>query len=908
MKFFIILFFVTSLFASLHEKSAMVYYGSEISYPMVGIHDYIIVQPDNIDTNRHGFKLYRDKMYAYVSVGEVDKGIKEYSKVKKSWVLANNKAWKSEVMDLKNPEYIKFLFDDMIEPKIKRGFKNFFFDTLDSYHLSSKTQQERVANELALVNFINEFHKRYPKSKLIVNRGFEIIDKIHNSVDAVLFESYYKGIGGKKLAYKDVSDNDRKWLDLQINKIKSYNLDVICVDYLKPNDTAKAKEVVKKIVKKGMIPYVSNRELDIYGISSKNAVKREIFTLINETRLDRTLSSAHQYGALVFEYMGYVQKLYDVNLGFPDVKKMGQYAGVVIWFQDYYKDPDKLIKWVKKLIDNDIKVVFVGNFGINTKESASLKLLNITLQNTSLPKIGVLHKDKMIGYEVDPPLSKIGLKVKAKIQKPLLEYQLSDGNTSTLSAFTSWGGYAIEDSFMIDIGNDNLWVINPFEFFKQALSLKDLIVPDVTTQNGKRLLFSHVDGDGMANRVEGDFGYYSGDVILNKILKVYKIPHSVSVIGAEISPKGLYPKLSPELMSIARQMYALDNVEPASHTFTHPFFWGKIKNDNLDEKYRLKPKGYKFSLENELKKPLDFINEKLDPKHKAQTVYWSGDCIPRVNALHYVHSHEILNINGGDTIITKISPWLSGVAPLGLQRGGYIQVYTGAQNENVFTNDWLGPFWGFKRVTQTFALTNSPRRFKPIDIYYHLYSGSKQASLRALEYVFDYAIKQDVMPIFTSEYIPKVMDFYCSSFAVDGNEWLFSGLKDLTTLRIEKSDAMVDLNFSKEVVGIKHFENHTYIALHNGGKDLYIKTIDKNSSKTASYMISSNGKIVDFKKDKNTQTISFKGHVALKLNFHLEKGCKLRTKPNPLKRYTKDGSLFLEYSKAKEAVVNIDCR
>jgi hypothetical protein len=168
-------------------------------------------------------------------------------------------------------------------------------------------------------------------------------------------------------------------------------------------------------------------------------------------------------------------------------------------------------------------------------------------------------------------------------------------------------------------------------------------VPDVTTQNGKRLLFTHVDGDGIMNRVEGDFGYYSGDAILNKILKVYKIPHSISVIGAEISPQGLYPKLSKDLMKIAKQMYALENVEPATHTFTHPFFWGKIQNDNLDEQYRLKPKEYKFSLSSELSKPLEDINIYLDPKHKAKSVFWSGDCAPRVNALKFAQKNHILN-------------------------------------------------------------------------------------------------------------------------------------------------------------------------------------------------------------------------------------------------------------------------
>ena len=65
--------FTSTLFASLHDKSAIVYYGDDISYPLVGVHDYIIVEPQNIETYTSGFQKYKDKIYAYVSINEVIK-------------------------------------------------------------------------------------------------------------------------------------------------------------------------------------------------------------------------------------------------------------------------------------------------------------------------------------------------------------------------------------------------------------------------------------------------------------------------------------------------------------------------------------------------------------------------------------------------------------------------------------------------------------------------------------------------------------------------------------------------------------------------------------------------------------------------------------------------------------------
>ena len=70
--------------------------------------------------------------------------------------------------------------------------------------------------------------------------------------------------------------------------------------------------------------------------------------------------------------------------------------------------------------------------------------------------------------------------------------------------------------------------------------------------------------------------------------------------------------------------------------------------------------------------------------------------------------------------------------------GQELQVYAPVINENVYTNLWTGPYYGFRRVLETFALTESPRRLKPIDVYYHFYSGAKVAGQQAWAEVYDF--------------------------------------------------------------------------------------------------------------------------------------------------------------------------
>ena len=54
-------------------------------------------------------------------------------------------------------------------------------------------------------------------------------------------------------------------------------------------------------------------------------------------------------------------------------------------------------------------------------------------------------------------------------------------------------------------------------------------------------------------------------------------------------------------------------------------------------------------------------------------------------------------MNGGDTTITRSQNSWTRIAGLGIPKGGNFQVFAPNQNENVYTKDWTGPFYGFER-------------------------------------------------------------------------------------------------------------------------------------------------------------------------------------------------------------------
>jgi hypothetical protein len=92
----------------------------------------------------------------------------------------------------------------------------------------------------------------------------------------------------------------------------------------------------------------------------------------------------------------------------------------------------------------------------------------------------------------------------------------------------------------------------------------------------------------------------------------------------------------------------------------------------------------------------------------VRILLWSGDTAPGADALKIAEDAGLLNMNGGDTSITRSNPSLTAVGAHGIQKNGFLQVYAPITNENIYTNLWRGPYYGFERVIESFEMTESP--------------------------------------------------------------------------------------------------------------------------------------------------------------------------------------------------------
>lgn len=548
---------------------------------------------------------------------------------------------------------------------------------------------------------------------------------------------------------------------------------------------------------------------------------------------DIAVTQIHQSAEMPLNHLGMEVVYQDISQPLPNLKAMGDYHGMMTWFEQpvNFKDPAPFCRWLGGAMDAGFKVVVLGDMGLYTKFSKKvhevspecgqvLKKLGLILEKPR--DVDVLHLqvrsknsammefERKIAVEEFVPLIPIVRPLSGATSYLKLDIQDSPTAASEPVAVSPAGGWAIYP-FLLYLNKElkppqMRWRLDPFAFFEAAYQLQGRPRPDTTTVNGRRLYFSHVDGDGFFNLSESDPRKWSGEIFLDEIFRKYpQSPFTASVI------MGYYdmPRFSGlASLELTRQIMKLPNVEPASHGYAHPLIWHK-------KTVALEIFGYRFDAKKEIAGSLDGLNGRFAPASKRASLFlWTGNALPSQSELSLADQDGLWNMNGGGTRFDRYYDSYTYVAPLGRRLGGVRQVYAPASNENDYTNLWEGPYYGYRDVVETFEKTESPRRIKPVNIYIHYYSAEKLASLKVLQDVYAWAFRRPLFPIFAGEFPKIVRSFFeMKMFRVSEGRYRFEGGSQIRTVRFDGERRVPDLRGSKGVIGFKRFQNNLYVFL-----------------------------------------------------------------------------------------------
>jgi len=613
---------------------------------------------------------------------------------------------------------------------------------------------------------------------------------------------------------------------------------------------------------------------------SGRPIKRDILALYDGRRERQPHETRiHKFAEMPLNYLGFRVTYQDINRPLPDAASLSHYRGILTWFVEPLRQPDRVLGWLDEATAKGLRLVVLGDLAPPGGEwlveqsnrilaRIGLESLNDYVEMTYRSKVTSLDTD-VIGFE--RPIDKVlpgypVLRTRSNAAKAHLVIEATIGAQRQLSAIvvTGPGGGFAPHNYTIhyEPNTDRVrWTLNPFAFFRRALGDEHFPIPDATTLSGRRIYFSHIDGDGWNNLTEIE-GYKDGtrtaaEVIAKEaILPFPDLPVTVGLIAGDVDRDigG-----NPAGRGIARQLYALPQVEVASHTYTHPYAWhffeaydreeelrlveqytppdltlrerftrGVMKlarkdmpfdrydpfvagSDDLPRTYLRKP----FELEHEINDALKAAEDLAPPGKRARIYLWSGDTTPFPGAIKAARLAGARNINGGDSRLDLDYPSVTYVPPLSRPAGRERQIYAGNSNENTYTNDWTGPYYGFFLLEKTLANTESPRRLKPFNLYYHMYSGEKPAALASVRHFLAIARSAPVVPIAASHYAAIADDFFAVEMEqVDLFSWAVSNRGQLQTVRFDNAEQLeIDIARSTGVIGANRHNASLMIAL-----------------------------------------------------------------------------------------------
>ncbi len=812
--------------------------------PLVA-HPLSIVHPD-AQVDLAAAHAAGNRVLAYLSVGEVASDAAYRADVTRLGLpyAGRNDVWSSDLIDHTDPRWAAWLVDTLAARAAQRGFDGFFLDTLDAVDLVAPGDPVRTAAlRRGLVETIRRLRTAFPRKNIVVNRGFFAFAELRDVVDGVLVESVFETHDFATKSYRPVPAAERDALLAELRKVRQAGRAVYALDYVDPRaEPERALRAARALQAEGFHAFVSTPTLDGHALAPLRVVPRRICafygnrTAVQEDQVKWPMESfVGQRLQMPLEWLGYEVDYFKIDSAADLPVLSADYRAIVLsrtWEVASAAEP-ALVDWLIAQRDAGRKILVIGALPLRDLAQRERFLTAFGIGGTGAARLRPAAFEMLeavpgfTDHEVKLPVQPVAftdLRAPAGATRLVsLRARYAEGPAVAFDPVfvCDWGGVAL-DPFVFFRRADfrEFWRLDPFAWLERALGLLDAPVPDTTTRDGLRVFLSHIDGDGFSNFSRVVPGRRSAEIIRDRILKKYPLPVTVSVIEAEIRARIRTQRAedSAAYEALARDIFALPYVELASHSYSHPFFW--IEGDRTEafydeQKLDLKDTYDRLDLVREIEGSVNYINTTLAPPGRPVRVFlWSGNCRPPPAAIALTRRLGLENLNGGDTVLSPRHPTLTAVAPRTMTWGDEVQVLAPNQNENVYTNNWRGPLFGtYSQVLDTFQATETPRRLKPVNVYYHFYSGDYPASLTALETVYDWVVSSPLHALTVSHYARIARDARTTTvFASGPDRWLVVNAGDARTFRLPSDPRRtVDLARSTGVSGWHDAGSQTYL-------------------------------------------------------------------------------------------------
>lgn len=414
-------------------------------------------------------------------------------------------------------------------------------------------------------------------------------------------------------------------------------------------------------------------------------------------------NTVHRFLGMPANWLGYDIHFYDINKPLPELD--ADTHGIILWFHhEPIPQAEAFTHWLAKQMRAGKHLVVMEGMGLGKEQDLSpetLRDLQYIRSRIGIREMGgwqaLTHKSRIV--HLDNSIADF----EREIRSPLPPYEetvvsaegvsyLRVAHEGTRNGYADLiitgpqggyvaSGYAYHEQ-SVKGRVVSMWLINPFEFLRRSLEPELYPIPDVTTRAGRRIFYAHIDGDGWNSQTliekYRDTVASSMDVIDWELIEPYKdFTFTVGLVAGDFTDNCFGSDAS---RTSARRILARPNVEPANHTYTHPFYWeffedytpeaeeefmssyprrrgllnqsflSFLKSDDVAEKHPHRPDGVTPPTVEEMKKAPMLVDIKKMQREEMEEMY------ERPRAYNCIPYDEDKEIHLANEIIESLAP------------------------------------------------------------------------------------------------------------------------------------------------------------------------------------------------------------------------------------------------------------
>ncbi len=206
-------------------------------------------------------------LLGYASLGEVERTRPYFAGLEKAGALrAPNPNWPdARLADLRHPAWRGAVLDRLVPAILALGYDGIFIDTMDN--AEAMERQDPVANKgmvAAGVSLIADVRARFPRIRIMLNRGYALLPDVAPKIDYLLGEAMASRWNFTARHYELLSDSDWAWQAGRLRAAQARNpaLMLMTLDYWDPADTKEVSALYARERAAGFSPYVATLALD----------------------------------------------------------------------------------------------------------------------------------------------------------------------------------------------------------------------------------------------------------------------------------------------------------------------------------------------------------------------------------------------------------------------------------------------------------------------------------------------------------------------------------------------------------------------------------------------------------------------------------------------------------------------